>query len=185
MAFQEFWKRHEPALIVGEQSVYDSTLEYAGTLDAIIVLTKACEIRTCPCKDLVGKKGLFDWKSGGGIYSSYGAQIAAYAKAESLKEKIDYTAILRIGTNHKMTGGYEFQVYDLTDTEVHFQEFLAARQIANAEFKPFDAMKEVIEIPDVIEIDLTKIVKSVKAKRKPKKGRVKAKRKTKNATDKI
>lgn len=153
LAFGEFWNRHECVLISGEKSVYTLSFGYAGTLDAIVRMTKECGVRYCPCKEYVGRLGLYDWKSSGGIYSNYGAQVAAYGAAfnATATEKLDYTAILRIGTNHKSTGGYEFEPYNSEETNRHWKEFLAAKQIGDAEYKPFtDA--EIVEIPEVIEL---------------------------------
>lgn len=165
LAFQSFWQKHQPKLIAFEKAAYNLEEGYAGTLDAIIRLTKRCEVKTCQCKDLVGKVGLYDWKSGGGIYGSYGAQVAAYARAENIREliPINYTAILRIGTNHKTTGGYEFQPYDRDETKTHYREFMAARDIQDAEYEPFDPEKEIKEIAETI--DLVIEIESIKTKR--------------------
>ncbi len=173
LSFEHFWKQHDPEIIAKEYPVYNLKDKYAGTLDAIIKLNKSCEVRSCPCKDLVGKIGLFDWKSGSGIYSNYGAQLAAYANGENLKDvlgkhKIDYTAILRIGTAHKTTNGYQLEVYDKKETQRHFDEFLSAITIANAEYKEFDPKTEIYDIPDEVEF----IVKYLDLKAKEKKPKV-------------
>lgn len=156
LSFQSFWNAHEPKLIVYEKAIYNLKDEYAGTLDGIIRLTKKCEVKTCRCNDLVEKVGLYDWKSGGGIWDSYGAQIASYGVAYNLRalalQKAEYTAILRIGTSHKTTGGYEFQPYDRQETNIHYKEFLAAKQIADANYKSFNPEKEIYEIPDTLNI---------------------------------
>ena len=151
LAFQSFWNRHEPILISKEESVYDVDHGYAGTFDAVIKLTKSCEVRSCRCNEFVGKVGLYDWKSSGGIYPNHGAQVAAYNFAGGAG-RAEYTAILRVGTNHKLTGGYEFQPYDVNQTATHFMEFLAAKQIADAEYHPFDPGVEIYDVPDIVEI---------------------------------
>ena len=161
LSFQSFWVKHEPTVLAVEESIYNLKYGYAGTLDAILILTKACEVKMCPCKNLVGKIGIVDWKTSKAIYDSYGAQNAAYGNAPSLKrilgtQKPEYTAILRIGTSHKTTGGYEFVVYDKTETHSNWEKFLAARTIASSEFKPFDPDKEVYEIPDIITLKVVK-----------------------------
>lgn len=182
LAWQSFWTRHEPKLIAYEMSVFNLKVGYAGTLDAILRITKECGNRYCPCKGLAGKLGLYDWKSSSGIRAEYGAQIAAYGASESLKKflgkhKLDYSAILRIGTNHKTTGGYELEVYNRKESQTHFKEFLAAVQIANAEYRPFDPDKEIYDIPDTLsmtvereELNPPKPAKPTKAKRTPRKG---------------
>lgn len=187
LAFATFWKAHEPKLIAYEFPAYDLKLGYAGTGDAIIRITKECEVRSCPCKGLAGKVGLLDWKSGGGIYGSHGAQVAAYSKAGSIKamllpeQRPTYTAILRLGTNHKTTHGYQFDVYDRKETDSHFQEFKAAIRISNADYKPFDPATEIVEIPDnldmKVEVEQIKVKEPVKAP--DKKPKVKIKKPTK------
>lgn len=161
LAYQEFWKRHETSLIASEYPIYNLKYGYAGTLDLIVRLNKDCGVRTCGCKDHIGKIGCIDIKSGGGIYSSYGAQLAAYAKGQNFKpvlgtNKIGYTAVLRIGTNHKTTGGYEFEPYTAKETKVHFNEFLAAMAISNAEYKLFNPDEEIKDIPEIIDIEIKK-----------------------------
>ena len=91
-----------------------------------------------------------DWKSSAGIYNSYGSQVAAYANAHGVK--CDYTGIVRIGTNHKTTGGYEFQPYDQAETSNHFEEFRAAMIIANSEYRPFRE-DDIKDIPELIELN--------------------------------
>ena len=165
LSFGSFWTKHEPQIVAIEESVYNLKYNYAGTLDAILILTKECEVKICPCKGLVGKVGIWDWKSGKGLYPSYGAQIASYGNAPSLKrvlgaKKPEYTALLRIGTAHKTTGGYEMVVYNKEETHTNWDLFLAAHKIAHQEIKPFDPDKEVYEIPDEVnlKVEYTKLV---------------------------
>lgn len=152
LAFGEFWNRHEAQLIEKELAVCNIAYGYAGTLDCIAKLTKCCEVKSCPCKEFVGKVGLLDWKSSGGIYNSYGAQVAAYGSGDGIA--VHYTAIVRIGTNHKTTGGYEFEPYDVSESVTHWEEFRAALTISNSEHKPFDPDKDIIEIPDSVSVNL-------------------------------
>jgi hypothetical protein len=157
LSFGEFWNRHKAVCLASEEAVFNlgPTAKYAGTLDALVILTQACGVKACSCDDFIGKIGLFDWKSGGGIYESYGAQVAAYACADNLTVKPDYTAILRVGTAHKTTGGYQLEIYDREETVKHFGEFIAAMTIDNATYKPFDPEKEIQDIPDSITLTLT------------------------------
>jgi len=165
LAFQEFWNDHDPILIVSEMSVYNLKVGYAGTLDAVLMLTKQCENKLCKCKDYINKIGVWDWKSGGGIYNSYGPQIAAYGVSDNLKKLLGknrptYTAIARIGTSHKR--GYELKFYDKNETNTHYKEFLAAKQNADADYRPFDPNKEIYEIPETLNL----VIKRVDAKPK-------------------
>jgi hypothetical protein len=151
LTWVEWWKAHSPVMVAEEFPVYALNLGYAGTTDFIGILTTECGKKTCPCHDLKGKVGIFDWKTSSGIRDSYGAQIASYANAENIK-KFDYTAIVRIGTKH--TCGYEFEVYDKIGTLNHFNEFLAAQTISMASHTPFDPTKEIYEIPLTINITI-------------------------------
>ena len=156
LSWAEFWNRHEPILLLNETPVFDLKLEYAGTLDAALVLTKACGVRSCGCADLIGLVGIFDWKKSAGIYESYSAQLGAYAHAPSLfplmnGNKPDYAANVRLATNHKTTGGYELAAYiDLAEI---FDRFLAAKRIADHEYKPF-SFEQIEEIPDSVVVNV-------------------------------
>ena len=162
LAWAEFWKRHNPKLLGYELSCYSLKYGYAGTADTILVLQKACEVRACSCKEIVGKTGIWDWKSGGGIWDSHGPQVAAYGNSESLNaylrkigaEKLSYSSILRIGTKHITTGGYQMEIYDKEESRVHWGEFLSAITQHNRKYKPFDPKTEIYEIPDSVEINL-------------------------------
>lgn len=161
LTFRTFWQEHKATIIATEQAVYNLKEGYAGTLDAILRLNKKCGFEKCKCKNFIGKVGLFDWKTGSGIYPNYGAQVASYAKGDNLPCKPQYTAILRIGTRH--TSGYEFQPYDVKQTREHFKDFQSALRLAGE--SDFDAVKEIYEIPDSFTMDLTpdRILKSKEA----------------------
>ncbi|MCL4405207.1 MAG: hypothetical protein M1361_01135 [Patescibacteria group bacterium] len=173
LAFESFWRRHEPIVLQSEAPLYSLEGGYAGTADKIWILTKACDVKMCPCKDWINLIGLNDYKTSSGIYPSYWAQVGAYAKAENIKEYlptgrvIDYTSILRLGTNHKTTGGYEFRVSNRLGAQ--YELFGAAKTIANYESNEFDPSKEVQEIPDSITIELKKMPESVETPKVEKK----------------
>jgi len=167
LSLGNFWEKHKPILLVHEFTIFNLKEKFAGTGDAILKLTEKCEIKSCPCKDLVGKLGLFDWKSGSGIWDDQGPQIAAYSHGENITKKIDYTAILRLGTRHIQTNGYEFVPYNVAETEKHWQEFLAAKTISNASYRPFDPKKEIYDIPEEIKILIQ--TEKTKANKRPKK----------------
>lgn len=154
LSFESFWSAHAPIVLTSELTLYSTMFEYAGTADAIIILTKACEVKMCKCEELVGKIGLFDWKTSSGIRASYGAQVAAYSLAENMGEylppgqAVAYAAILRLGTAHKTTGGYELKVIDQDALLDAWQRFLGAKRIFDYEKTPFDPAKDIIDIPD-------------------------------------
>ena len=163
LSFNSFWAAHAPVILTSEATVYNTSYGYAGTTDAILILTKACGVKTCKCEPLIGKIGLWDWKTSSGIRASYSAQIAAYAFSENLAEYLpagkivpDYTAILRVGTNHKTTGGYEMKAFTFLETQANFHRFIAAKEIADFEFKPFDPETDIEEIPDTIQFTVQK-----------------------------
>ncbi|MBM3708437.1 MAG: hypothetical protein FJW69_08920 [Actinobacteria bacterium] len=164
LSFASFWSKHDPLLVDYEVSVCSLKEGYAGTLDALLILTKACGVKTCPCEKTVGKLGIWDWKTSGAIYGDHGAQVAAYGKAESIKPylqglRLAYSAILRLGTAHTTTGGYQLEVYDRAESQTHYEEFLHAKGIQNASYKPFDPKTEIQEIPDEIELVIRKYEK--------------------------
>jgi len=164
LAFQEFWKRHKPMLVDYEFPVWNLKHGFAGTGDALLILTKKCDDKYCKCNKFIGKIGLIDWKSGKGIWEDQGPQTSAYSKGENL-DPIDYTAILRIGTKTKR--GYEFEPYNKKQTEIHWKEFLAAIQISDATYRPFDS-KKIYDIPEKVEIKIKRFKKVVKKSKKKK-----------------
>lgn len=185
LAFQEFWNRHDCTLVAHEFAVYKTAgayglFSYAGTVDAVLRIRKACGVRVCNCKELVGKVGLIDWKSSGGIYPDYGAQVSAYAHAENLpsileSRKLEYTAIVRLGTNHKTTGGYEFKAWDLPETTENYQAFMASNLLSGFHMKAFKP-EEIEDIPDTLSLVITKD-ELPKTPKKPRRGAKVAKQK--------
>lgn len=153
LSFQNFWNAHKPVLIDFEQAIANVKLGYAGTYDARLKLTGFCGNDKCQCKRFIGKVGLFDWKTGGGIYSNHGAQLSAYEKIAPAH----YTAIVRLGTKHRV--GYEFQIYNRRETNAHFREFRSAITIASVDYKPFDPKKEIYEIPETLSLTVERAEK--------------------------
>jgi hypothetical protein len=49
LAFASFWKAHEPVVITSEATLYNIGSQYAGTADAILILTKKCNGPTARC----------------------------------------------------------------------------------------------------------------------------------------
>jgi hypothetical protein len=152
LAFSRFWERHDPILYVSEAPLFNISGGYAGTADAIIQLTKECDIKTCCCADLVGKIGVWDWKTSKGIYPNYAAQVAAYAFAGNVTEyvpgKPEYGAILLLGTRHVSTGGYHFEAFVGPDLKDAYGAFRAARHMARELTPDFDPEREIKDIPD-------------------------------------
>lgn len=160
LSWAAFWKAHEPRLIATERSVYSLGGGYAGTLDALLVLTKSCGGRACPCAGLVGKVGLWDWKTSSGIYPSYAPQFASYAHADNIPAllpsgaKIEYTAALQLGTKHK-NGGFKIEAYVGEERLAYdLNRFKAAKLIADHDYTPFDPESDVIEVADVIDMQI-------------------------------
>lgn len=182
LSFASFWKAHEPMLYISEASVFNLKEGYAGTLDALLKLTKACDVKTCKCNDFIGKIGLFDWKTSSGVRASYSAQNGAYAKSDNIgqylpkKAKIDYLAVLRLGTKHKTTGGYEFKTFSINESYTRFE---AAKTIADYEYEPF-THESITEIPDDIVLPVTVYVAPTKKAKKLTKSRAKLTKKLTN-----
>lgn len=61
---------HRPVYEASELTVYNRTVGYAGTLDALIVSPKT------------GCRYIVDWKTGKGVYPESALQLAAYAHAQ-------------------------------------------------------------------------------------------------------
>lgn len=158
LAWGAFWVAHAPMLIFSEVSLYNLKYGYAGTADSGLVLTKTCGVKNCPCPRLLWKIGLWDWKSSGAIYPSYAPQTASYAFADNIGlllpkgKEIEYTAILRVGTQHK-NGGYQIEASETkAQMKYDMDRFLASKLIADHDYKPFDPVKDVIEVADKFDV---------------------------------
>lgn len=155
-AYTQFVKDYKQELVGEEKAVYSLKHEYAGTFDRLCVITVPEGDKKFP-KKAHGKKVLvlLDWKTSGGIWDEYHAQLAAYW--QSIKEHGHYKRftdfykanggcygmIVRLGTRHKC--GYEVQVFTEDDMKTNFIHFSNAQNIADKyepEFNP-----EVREIP--------------------------------------
>ena len=133
LSFARFWNDHACIVMAQEFPLFSLKQGFAGTCDAAVAITKPCDNKRCQCPNFVKSLGLWDWKTSGAIYASYGCQIAAYNEAENLLEytkvKPKYTANLRLGTKHN--SGYELVIYDAKETKNHWHEFLSAKMIAS------------------------------------------------------
>jgi len=72
--FRHFLAEVQPEFVAVEAVVVNQDYGYAGTLDACATIPMLRELGPV----------LLDWKSGSGVYGSYGMQLAAYANAESV-----------------------------------------------------------------------------------------------------
>jgi hypothetical protein len=160
LSFVRFANEHAIVPITQERAVKNLEVGYAGTFDLIAYLTKSCEGKYCKDTKFIGKLGLWDHKSGKGIYDNYGPQVASYSKCDMTNilesnQKIEYTAIDHIGTSTER--GYDLEFYDQEETEKHWKEFLAADTIMRRNYKGFDLEKMTKEIPDTAEITFGKL----------------------------
>lgn len=114
----EGWLRaFGPSFEQTEQTVYNRTQRYAGTLDAIVTLSD-------------GRRLLIDYKTGKGVYPEVGLQLAAYRYAEYMRlpdmseapvPEVDGAAVL-----HLLPHSWQF-IEVRADAEV-FEAFLYARE---------------------------------------------------------
>lgn len=184
LSFEHFWSLHKPFVFAVGSSLYSVANGYAGTTDITgWILTKECGIKQCPCKGVIGKVGLPDLKTTTAIRDTHGMQVAAFAGAENVDQflkgkKLEYTADLRLGTQHVNTRGYEFVVYDREDTAKNFESFLLANEVDKRIRKEFEPEKEIREIPDSVQIQIRPVPKQKVpiAKKVAKKAKKKAKR---------
>ncbi len=106
-ATADFLWEHEPAPIDAERLICHPELDYAGRLDLIATLTRACGVNGCGCAPLVDVPTLWDFKTSasGRVYAKAHAQTAAYRMADERcgSAAIERTAILGIGED----GHYE------------------------------------------------------------------------------
>jgi len=150
ISFENFWRDKKPQLIASEIVCYSDKHFYAGTIDFIGVID--------------GKVTLVDWKTSSKIYPSHLLQVAAYLQAESEKGKYKpaETAVLRLGSNHKV--GYEFKTVDLKESQKNFKYFLAVKKIWELEHPK--AEPNLKEIPESIKITVPKLTKKKHGKSK-------------------
>lgn len=122
-SFERFLADFEPEFTATEASVYNRTQRYAGTLDAIATLTLPLQEKPTTA--------LFDVKTGKGVYSEVGLQLAAYRYAEFIglpdgseapMPEVDGALCL-----HLTPEGYRL-IEVRADDEV-FRSFLYAREV--------------------------------------------------------
>ena len=161
--FVQFWQKHKPTVVRNEYQVFClDEVGMAGTLDAIIILTRPCGEKSCGCGEFINIPIIADWKTGSAIRPSYRAQIAAYKRClddmAGGNSGIRGGMNLRIGTKHKC--GYETEFYDLHSLGGGLEAFNAARVIAIDNLglkdfsKQFDPEKDIYEIPDSLTLEV-------------------------------
>lgn len=115
--FERWLRAFAPTFEQVEQTVYNRTQRYAGTLDAIVKLSD-------------GRRLLIDYKTGKGVYPEVGLQLAAYRFAEYMRlpdnseapiPPVDGAAVL-----HLLPESWQF-IEVRADDEV-FNAFLYARE---------------------------------------------------------
>jgi hypothetical protein len=175
-AFENWCNVYKPRLVAQDQTVH--TNDYAGTFDALFVLT-------VPEKDKVFQKNvwgkevliLIDWKTSSGIHEEYHAQLAAYWAGIRFVKKWEkyveaykgrcFTGIVRIGTRHAI--GFEFKVWDLKQTlKKNLLEFMSAQVIANAYEPEFNPEIKEIKTDFFITVPKAKVEKPKKLKKNKK-----------------
>ena len=146
MAFQRFWEDKKPKLIATEKVCYSEKFNYAGTIDAIIILD--------------GQVTIKDWKTSSKIWPTYPMQVAAYLRAEGERGfKATQTAIVRLGSLHK--SGYELKTFDLEAVFEHISQFDFVKgtwAVENGEKQP-----DLVELPATIKIKIERVKKNEQA----------------------
>lgn len=113
----EFWTTHTPKVIACEQTIWNSTIGYAGSFDLIA--------------ELDGVSTLIDLKTSSGVYGTMGLQLAAYARGEEIitaegsttaMPRIDAFAILHVPQN-----GKKWQLVPMDVTDMEYNAFIMAR----------------------------------------------------------
>lgn len=163
-SFRDFWVDHEPILLTSEFSLYNLQVGYAGTSDALLILTKECGKswggNSCHCKNNTWKVILLDFKATTAIRDEHGLQVAAFADAENLVDylkgySLNLTGDLRVGTG--VAGkGYQLKIYNKTKTVENYKRFLLAKHMTDEKIKPFNPEKEIVEIESSVSITVKK-----------------------------
>ncbi len=169
LAFQAWADRFKPHVIPVKRTL--ATDSFAGTLDILcsIQLTAGQKVtlngKLITLTETKRVKVLLDWKTSGGIYSEYKAQVAAYYEAIA-DDSIEYTGIVRLGTAHKngliaeKGYGYEMVIWDKETTYGHIRAFKAARLIYDLESEPFEFSD--LKIPFSVKTDIPQHVDEIK-----------------------
>jgi hypothetical protein len=113
----EFWLTFNPQVIACEQTVWNSTIGYAGSFDLIAVIN--------------GKTTLIDLKTGAGVYGSTALQLAAYAKGEEIITNDGTTTPMPVveeyAVLHVPQNGKPWALVPMNVTDQEFNAFMMAR----------------------------------------------------------
>lgn len=156
-SWARFWREHDCVLVAHEAAVCNPKRGIAGTLDILFRMRKACGYKggsyKCPCEDYVGLLLLGDWKTGGGIYESHEAQVAALATCDLStligQRKIEATCVIRLGTTHKR--GFEVAFYDSRQRKKHLRRFNSALVQAQ-EKRPMFNKDDIFDDPETLDV---------------------------------
>lgn len=106
-ATARFLWEHEPVLLDAERLICHPDLDYAGRLDLIATLSRACGEESCQCAQFVDVPTLWDFKTSasGRVYPRAHAQTAAYLMGNERcgDKSVGLVAIVGIGED----GHYE------------------------------------------------------------------------------
>ena len=115
--WEEFNSEHEVKWSADfvEMITYDLKLGYAGTVDLIARVDGEVEV--------------FDWKTGNYVGDEAEIQISAYAKsvAKQLKTDVSKGNIIHVPQKKPNKKGY--RVYEVTDIETNFDDFLHTQEL--------------------------------------------------------
>lgn len=117
-AYRKFLADFEPEFLAAEEMVASVAYGYAGTLDAIALLS--------------GETWILDIKTGKGVYPDTALQLSAYANADfigrpGIAQRFAIPPATQYGVIHLRPEGYELVPYDVTDST--FRAFLAAKSL--------------------------------------------------------
>lgn len=134
--FVNWHHTYNPECEMMEQSIVSDTFKTGGTIDRVYIID--------------GLRTIFDIKTSTAIHDNYWVQVAQYALMyeEKTGNKIEQTAILRLGSKHKC--GYEYVVKsrDEWEKDVHlFNICLDLWNYINPNAKP-----KVIEVPERLKL---------------------------------
>lgn len=176
VAFQAWCDVYKPQVVSNEFTVASSQHSFAGTSDALLIVTVPSGDKVFP-KEVWGKEVLLmpDWKSSSAIRPEYKSQLAAYTvgmdeqgKFKDFREAYKgrfFTGIVRLGTRHK-NGGYEMKVWSDLETSRNFLTFIAAMQIAQEHQSEFEPEIRQDPVQFFIKMPKASIKKPKKAKQK-------------------
>lgn len=165
LAFAAWAEKFQPAVRQCEVAVWNKNHFYAGTVDFVgtIKLTAGDKVyiddKLVTVKEDKKIKVLLDWKTSKAVHDDYRLQVAAYATC--LKQPVEYTGVVRVGTSHK-NGGFEIKLWSKDRTDFHFERFIAAK--ANYEWLENSWTPTIVDIPTRLSVNIP-VIKTKKVKK--------------------